>query len=366
MALRRTALVVLASALLYLAGCASGSSSSSASTAPQGTTAGTAVPDDGLVDIGNGVRGPSGLAATVYATGLTNVAALAFDAEGRLWVATADFEDKGNDAVYVVTAPGATPTKVITDVHTPLGLLWHDGTLYVSSKERVDTFTGFDGKAFTTEGTILQLPEGVGEVNGLALGPDGRLRLGISAPCDSCTPTIDESGTVLSFALDGSDVQVVASDIRAPIGLTYYPGTDDLFVTMNQQDGLGAATPGDWLAVVKDGQQWGFPACYGQGGDVCAGVPSPIAEVDTHAAVSGVAIVTGQLGSAVGTSAIVAEWASGKVQRVALAKAGSTYTGTVSPFLTGIEKPVPVLLASDGSVLVGDWLTGKVFRIAPS
>ena len=111
-------------------------------------------------------------------------------------------------------------------------------------------------------------------------------------------------------------------------------------------------------------QAWGFPACYGQGGSVCDGVPAPVAELDAHAAVSGVAIVNGGLGPSIGPSALVAEWATGKVLRVGLAHEGTTYTGTVEPFLTGLTQPVPVATAPDGSVFVGDWGTGTIYRIA--
>ncbi len=258
-----------------------------------------------LTDIGAGLRGPSGLTATVYATGLEHASAFAFDTQGRLWVATADYEDKGTDAVYLVEKAGADPVKVIADLHTPLGLLWNKGSLYVSSKERVDAYSGLDGTEFTTQKTIVTLPAGVGEVNGLALAPDGRVLLGISAPCDHCTPESEYSGAIVSFQPDGSDLQVYTNEIRAPIGLVYYPGTSDLFVTMNHRDDLGAKTPGDWLAVVREGQAWGFPDCYGQNGDVCTGAPAPVGVLDEHAAASGVAIVTGELGDKVGTSALV-------------------------------------------------------------
>ena len=95
---------------------------------------------------------------------------------------------------------------------------------------------------------------------------------------------------------------------------------------MNQRDDLGAKTPGDWLAVVRAGQSWGFPGCYGQGGTKCTAVPSPTAALGTHAAVSGVAIVTGQLGSTLGTGAVVAEWVTGKVKFVRLTATRATGT----------------------------------------
>jgi glucose/arabinose dehydrogenase len=198
----------------------------------------------------------------------------------------------------------------------------------------------------------------------MALAPDGRIVLGISSPCDSCEPTLAQSAAVVSFLPDGSDLQVVASGIRAPVGLTYFPGTDDLFVTMNQRDDLGDTTPGDWLSIVRAGQSWGFPDCYGQGGSACAGVPATVAVLDKHAAVDGVAIVTGQLGSSVGNAAIVTEWATGKVLKVDLTKKGSTYAGTVTTFLTGMQNPVPVVLAG-GALYTGDWTTGTIYRITP-
>jgi glucose/arabinose dehydrogenase len=243
-----------------------------------------------------------------------------------------------------------------------MGLLWHDDWLYVTSTGRVDAYRGFDGTRFTEQRTVLTL-EGTGLGGGIVITPDGRLLTGISAPCDHCTPSSQWAAAVVSFRPDGSDVQVYASGIRAPVGLARYPGTSVVFVTMNQRDDLAAQTPGDWLAVVEQGDGWGFPDCYGQETDPCSEMPEPTAVLDEHAAASGVAITTGELGEAVGTAALVAEWAEGKVLGVALDREGSTYVGTTAPFLTGLEHPVPVLLAPDGALLVGDWGTGTVYRI---
>jgi len=356
---RPFALVLLLVTLFgLLASCGGGQAATSAAIAPSTTT------PTALVSIGEGVQGPAGLQATAYAKGLANAAGFAFDATGQLWVATAASEDKGTDAVFLVKRAGAEPLKVITDIQTPMGLLWVGDTLYVASIGRVDAFRGFDGTAFADVHEVLALPDGVGMSNGMVLSPEGRILLGISAPCDSCTPTSEYSASIVSFKPDGTDLKVEASGIRAPIGLAYYPGTSDLFVTMNQRDDLGDATPGDWLSIVTSGQNWGFPGCYGQSGDACASKPKPLAELDEHAALSGIAIVTGQLGPTVGTSAVVAEWAKGNVQRVVLAPQGATYTAAVEPFLTGIEKPVAVSLAPDGSLFVGDWATGTIYRIA--
>jgi hypothetical protein len=80
-------------------------------------------------------------------------------------------------------------------------------------------------------------------------------------------------------------------------------------------------------------------------------------------AVGGVAIFTGELGTSIGTSAIVPEWNMAKVQRVALSNPASSHDASVTPFLTGIAKPLAIALAPDRSLLVGDWATGTIYRI---
>jgi len=339
----------MALACLALAGCGS---------------VGPSKPSGALVAIGAGLRGPAGLRARVYAHGPPSTAAFAFDARGRLWLTAAGLEAHAHDGVYMIAKPGARALKVVTGLDDPLGLQWYRGELYVASVGRVDEYGGFDGRRFTRHERILDGPVAGGENNLLLINGEGRFVMGITATCDHCAPASRFAGSIVTFAPDGRDLRVYASRIRAPFGLAYFPGTSDLLVSMNQQDDLGARTPGDWLALVREGEDWRFPECYGQGGAACAGVPAPTAVLDKHAAVGGVAIVTGQLGASVGTAAIVPEWNVAKVQRVALARTSSGFTGTVTPFLTGLHNPLAVALAPDGrSLLVGDWATGTIYAI---
>ena len=340
---RPTALLVMLVALL---GCGGGG----VATSPEPT-------------IGAGLSGPTGLHATIFAAGLPTVASFAFDSEGRLWVGTAAESDGGKDGVYLVAAAGATPQEVISDAHTPLGLLWYQGSLYVAASGGVSAYSGFNGTTFTSHHTILALPTDVGEENSLVLAPSGRMLLGISAPCDDCTPALPDSASIVSFLPSGGDPQIYASDIRAAVGLAFVPGTSDLLVSLDQRDDLGSATPGDWLVDVHQGSAWGFPGCYGQGGSICAGVPPPLAVLDKHGAVSDVAIVTGQLGSAIGTAALVAEWNTGRVEDVKLTQAGSDYMGTLETPITGAAMPVALIIAPDGALYIGAWGSGTIYRV---
>lgn len=320
-----------------------------------GCGSGESPPRTKLTPIGAGLSGQPGLKATVYASGLRNASAFAFDPRGRLWVATSGFEHHRQDGVYLVPGSGARPVKVISGLAGPLGLAWDRDRLFVASIGRVDAFSGLRDTRFATRTKILDGPVAGGENNNLVLSPGGRLVMGVSASCDHCTPKSKWSAAIVSFRPDGGDLRVYASGVRAGYGVAYHPKTGDLFVTMNQRDDLGAKTPGDWLAVVRQGQRWGFPKCYGQGGTACAGVPKPAAVLDKHAAAGGVAIWD--------DSAIVSEWQAGKVQRVSFTRSGSADRGSVTPFLTGLKNPLPVV-ASGSAVLVGDWSSGRVYRIA--
>ena len=198
------------------------------------------------------------------------------------------------------------------------------------------------GRVSRTRRTILRGPVVGGENNNIALAPSGRLLMGVSASCDHCTPSSSWSASIVSFRVDGSGLRLVARGIRAPYGLALAPHTGDLFVTMNQRDDLGTATPGDWLGLVRQGQDWGFPRCYGQETAACAGVPRPVAVLDKHAAAGGVALVDDRVGGIDSLSALVAEWQLGKVQRVPLRRSGPSYRGRATPFLSGLVHPLPI------------------------
>ena len=303
---------------------------------------------EGLVPIGAGLHGPEGTTATAYATGLRNVSAVAFDGRGRLWVTTSGASDHRADGLFLVAHRGARPTKV-AHLDGPLGLTWYRDRLYVASIGRVTAFSGLRGTRFTTMRTILRGPVAGASNTSIVATRNGRLLMGVSTTCDHCVPGSKWAAAIVSFRPDGSDLRIYAKRIRAAYGLAFVPGTHGLLATVNQRDDLGARTPGDWLAEVDEGQDWRFPACYGQGGSLCTGVPKPVAVLDRHAAAGGVAVSSG--------SAYVAEWEKGVLLRVDLA------AGTVSTYVLGMKAPLAVVRAPDGALLVGDWRSGVVYTI---
>jgi glucose/arabinose dehydrogenase len=321
---RLRAIIVCAAAGLAVAGCGNG----------------------GPGAIGAGLSGPHGYHARLYTQGLRHVSAFTYDGNGRLWATASGATTHTGDGVYLVERRGGKPRKVAGGLTSPLGLVWVGDRLIVSSLGRVTAFSGFDGVRFRRRQVILDGPVAGGENNNIVLAPNGRLLMGVSASCDHCVPASKWSASIVSFKPDGSDLRIFASGIRAAYGLAYLPGTTRLFASMNQRDDLGDKTPGDWLADVRRGQDWGFPACYGQ----CRSQPQPIGVLDPHAAAGGIAFLDR-------SSVLVAEWQLGKVRRVDLS------TGKAPVLLTGFRNPLPVITEYPGAFLVGDWGTGRVYEI---
>ncbi len=350
--LRAAQLATVLVAAFLLTGCGS-----------SGETSRTTTSDQGLAAIGAGLHGPAGLHATVYAAGLKLMSAFAFDARGRLWVTTSGASTHATDGLYFVPRAGARPVRIAGRFRGPLGLVWIRGRLYVASLNRVQVLSGLTDDHFAVRRMILVGPPGGGENNNLVESPSGKLVMGVSASCDHCVPASKWSGSIVEFDTSGQGLRLVARRIRAPFGLAYYPGTNHLLATLNQRDDLGSKTPGDWLALVRDGDDFGFPGCYGQVAAGCNDVPAPLAVLDPHAAAGGVAIVRLQFGPGLGPAALVAEWSLGKVLRVPLAARGGRATGGAVPFLTGLKSPLPLAVATDGALLVGDWTTGRIYRI---
>lgn len=70
------------------------------------------------------------------------------------------------------------------------------------------------------------------------------------------------SATIQQFNLDGSDQQTFASGLRNPVGMAFYPQTDDLYVVVNERDRLGDDLVPDFLTRVEAGDFFGWPYAY--------------------------------------------------------------------------------------------------------
>ena len=334
------------------------------------------------------IRVPDGVRVQRAVTGIPRPTNLAFDPRGRLWVTSAGYGTAPADGVWVVRRRGEPPRQVVRGLYTALGVAWHRGELYVSHVTpnrtsaprhvgRVVGYSGFDGRRFRRARVVVDgIPTGLHRVDSLALGPDGRLYLGVGSQFDHERSPHAVSGTVVSFRPDGGDLRVEARGLRNPYGLAFVPGTRELLVTEHGRDDLGLRVPPEEVNLVNVDEPvawYGFPECWGQGGDPCAGARDPLVRFAPHSAPGGVVVVR-RFGRW-GPSAFVARFGSsfrgaptgGDVVRVALARRDGRLSGRVRRFATGLgrQQPLGVALGPGGALHVTRWRSGDVVRFVP-
>jgi glucose/arabinose dehydrogenase len=308
------------------------------------------------------LRVPAGYTAERYATGLKRPTAMAFGPDGRLYVA----QETGQ--IVVVGAGSPKPRVLARGFHTPLGLAWSGPRLFVSSRGRLDSLN-LVGTSLRARRTLLTgLPYGRHQQDNVVVGRDGRLYLGSGSTCDACREKDSRSATVLSVRPNGRELRVVARGLRNPYGLAFQPGTGRLYVTVNGRDDLGAE-PAEMLVEVAQGRRFGWPDCWPSwarkrlAGKGCAQVTPPVAYLEPRSGAGGIAFDLD------GSTAYVALWGQyfGRKHGRTVVRVTFDAEGRVTGqrvFARGFDHPLAVLVARDGALLVSDWGTGRVYRIA--
>jgi glucose/arabinose dehydrogenase len=337
------------------------------------------------------VRLADGVEMERVARGIPDPSNVALDPRGGIWVTSAGNLAAGADGVWYVRAPGAEPRHVASGLFSALGLLWHDGRLYVSHvvphrtfaprhTGRVTAFWGFDGERFAHHEVIVDgIPTGRHRVDSLAAGPDGRLYLGVGSQFDNRRSTTAPTAGVVSFRPDGrGGVRVEARGLRNPYGLAFVPGTGDLLVSEHGRDDLGLDRPPEELNAVQTGGRarwYGFPDCWGQGGAACRGARRPIARLAPHSAPGAVAVAPafGRWGLSAFVprfgSSFAARPTGGDVVRIALLRVHGRWRTRVHRFAGGLgrQEPLGAAVGPDGALYVTLWRSGEVVRFsAPS
>jgi hypothetical protein len=337
--------VAVGAALAAIAGLASCTQSSAPAHSATSTAAG--VPR----------HGP---APAVVASGLHFPVNLTFDQHGGLWF-TSDVlggQNPTNGVWYL--PPGGRPRQVVQGL-AAAGLVWAGNSLYVASTSapgtaQITVLGGFNGTRFTSQRVRLSgLPVGQHLIGSIALGPDGRLYIGIGAVGDHSGP----SGRVVSFAPDGGSPAVKATGLRSAFGLAFYGRL--LLVTDTGRDDLGPFRPPEELNEFDPAGpvvNFGFPGCYGQGGPACAGTRPPLVSFAAHATPTAVA-VKGDVAFVVENGSSFVQNPSGSdIQRVDLR------TGQHTVFWRSPVKhdPVGAAIGPDGNLYVTLFASGEILR----
>ncbi len=201
-----------------------------------------------------------------------------------------------------------TPHLIASGLTLPNGLAFHEGALYIAGGAHI--YRWRDGGLMTL---VDDLPSGGGFWTGGIAVDDRRLYVTTGAPCDFCIPDDPARGAVLSYALDGSDRQIVATGLRQPVGLTFASG--DLWVTDSARTGLFDTPDLDEVDQVRAGANFGFPYCVGANqpdlpGFDCSAATPPAVALPTASTPTGIVAYRGNAIPALQGKLIVALYGS--------------------------------------------------------
>jgi glucose/arabinose dehydrogenase len=335
-------------------------------------------------------RLPPGFRIEALAADLPGARSLAWGQAGTLFVGT-----RSSDRVYALRgALSATPERFVVaeGLQTPNGVAFRDGDLYIAEPQRILVMRGIEDSLRSPPAPVvvvadLRFKNRLHAWKHIDFGPDVRLYVPVGAPCNVCEA--EGFAQILSMAPDGSDRRVEALGVRNSVGFAWHPDTGELWFTDNGRDMLGDDVPPCELnrASVR-GQDFGFPYCHGgtvadpKFGDrgSCEDAVAPVQALAPHSAPLGMAFYTGNMfPEAYRGHVFIAEHGSwnrskeaGKTgYRVTLVRLAGDRAAAYEPFLEGflgageevLGRPVDVLVAPDGSLLVSDDGRGVVYRI---
>lgn len=249
---------------------------------------------------------PPGFDVSVFAQGLEVPRMMSLGPDGELYVA-----ERG--AGRIVRLPDrdadglADGIEVVAQgLSAPSSIAFHpDGSLYVGETTRVLRLSDPDeaGLFQTQEIVIEGLPSGGHSTRTVLFSPNGQyLYVSIGSSCNACIESDERRATIMRYNIDGTGAEVYAEGIRNAVGITFRPGTEELWATNNGRDWLGDDQPPETIYQVKKGDDAGWPRChaariidpdYGQPGD-CEGVAAPAVEMQAHSAPLGLAFYTGE------------------------------------------------------------------------
>jgi glucose/arabinose dehydrogenase len=332
---------------------------------------------------------PAGFGIGVFTRGLSDPRMMAIGPDGMLYVA-----ERG--AGRVIRLPDANldgqadQVEVIADgINQPNSLAFGpDGSLYVSETTRVWRFTNPNAQGVFQDRKVIidNLPSGGHATRTLLFSPDGsKLYVSIGSSCNICIETDNRRATIMQYNPDGTGGRLYASGLRNAVGITFRPGTRELWATDNGRDYLGNNLPPETVYQILDGKNYGWPTCHAGriidpnfgSANSCQGVQAPVVEMQAHMAPLGLTFYTGeQFPADYQGSLFIAlhgSWNSTvpvgyKIMRVPIVNG---QIGQAEDFATGWltaggsvwGRPVDVLVAPDGSLLVSDDAGGVIYRI---
>ena len=211
---------------------------------------------------------PDGFEVNVFAQGLSHARWLVVAANGDVFVA----EPNAGRVTLLRDTDGDgradTGGVFVSGLERPHGMAISGGYFYVTTPRDIFRipYTPGDSQASGTA-EIVGTPGALGNGRGhwtrnIAFAPDGASFFVAVGSQSNINAERAPRATVQRFNLDGTAQDSFASGLRNPVGIAFRPGTDDLYVVVNERDGLGDGLVPDYFTRIRSGEFFGWPYAY--------------------------------------------------------------------------------------------------------
>ena len=356
-------------------------------------------PDDAQLHV------PSGFKIEEYAKGLHNPRYLLTAPNGDIFVA----ETGGSKIKVLRDAKGDGKPEInelFSDdgLNKPFGLAFYPPGpdpqyLYAANTDGVVRYPYKNGDLKAT-GSVEKLPAkivggGGHSTRALVFSPDGKklyVTVGSGSNDDEGNREIErQRALVWEMNPDGTDQKIFGYGIRNPVGVAIRPGTDEVWVSTNERDGLGDDLVPDYITRVVPGGFYGWPWFYmgdhedprkkGMHPELADKVLTPDVPVQSHSASLNLIFYTGSQFPAEyqgdAFAAFHGSWNRNKrtgykIVRVPIDKDSGKPRGGYEDFVPGFVKPdgdvwgrpVGVTVAKDGSLLFSEDAEEIIWRVS--
>lgn len=339
---------------------------------------------------------PRGFHVEEYTAGFEKPRYMAAGPSGEILVS--DSTPKGSVYALVDRAKNFKPAerkKLIEGLDRPYGLAFWNGYLYVAEPASIKRYK-YDTKALTAGPgeevvSLAGMDKGHWTRTLLFDKKADKMYVAIGSQADVAPDVPAMRAAICRFNPDGSGAEVLATGLRNPVGIDFYPGTAELWASVQERDNIGDDLVPDYFTRVERGKFYGWPWAYigpnedprnkGSHPDLVAKTVVPDVVLPSHVAVMDARFYRGKMfplkyrggaflafrGSSnrakrVGYSVVFVPFKNGK-------PAGELET-FLSGFMLGEDKkevwgrPVGLLELPDGSLLVSDDGGKRIWRIS--
>jgi glucose/arabinose dehydrogenase len=194
--------------------------------------------------------------------------------------------------------------------------------------------------------------------------------------------------SILVADADGGHLKTFAEGLRNSVFLTSHPVTRHIWATEMGRDYLGDELPPDEINIILEGQNYGWPYCYGKRvhddkfdpeglkRDFCKDTVPSFIDIPAHSAPLGLAFFPEEWPKEYRYHLLVAYHGSWnrstptgyKVVRYKLDEGGNVLgeedfiTGWLTPH-GALGRPVDILIKDDGVIFISDDKAGVIYRV---